>query len=196
MPPKFCLWILLLLHVRHCCCKLSRKSNEPNLRKWQKIQFQDQFWPLWPKLGPQNFFNRFYLYYMLDIVASYHCMRFQGKLTNQTWENGKKPSFGTYFGPFGPNLGPQKLCSWILLLLHVRHCCKLSRKTNNQTGEYSKKPSFGQPIFFFSKIWLGQSLDIMVSYHHVQYQKNLLIQSWKNLTDGQTVEWFHRTLSN
>ena len=31
--------------------------------------------------------------------------------------------------------------------------------------------------FFFSKIWLGQSLDIMVSYHHVQYQKNLLIQS-------------------
>ena len=151
MPPKFCLWILLLLHVRHCCCKLSRKSNEPNLRKWQKIQFQDQFWPLWPKLGPQNFFNRFYLYYMLDIVASYHCMRFQGKLTNQTWENGKKPSFGTYFGPFGPNLGPQKLCSWILLLLHVRHCCKLSRKTNNQTGEYSKKPSFGQPIFFFFK---------------------------------------------
>ena len=30
---------------------------------------------------------------------------------------------------------------------------------------------------FFSKIWQGQSLDIMVSYHHVQYQKKLIIQS-------------------
>ena len=26
---------------------------------------------------------------MLHIVASYHCMQFQGKLMNQTWENGK-----------------------------------------------------------------------------------------------------------
>ena len=26
-------------------------------------------------------------------------------------------------------------------------------------------------FFFSSKIWLRQSLDIMVSYHHVQYQK-------------------------
>ena len=32
------------------------------------------------------------------IVASHHCMKFQGKLLNQTWENGKKPSFGTNFG--------------------------------------------------------------------------------------------------
>ena len=27
---------------------------------------------------------------MLDILASYHCMQFQEKLINQTWENGKK----------------------------------------------------------------------------------------------------------
>ena len=40
---------------------------------------------------------------------------------------------------------------------------------------------------FFSIIWLGQSLDIMVSYHHVQYQKKLMIQFWEMLvTDGQT----------
>ena len=36
-------------------------------------------------------------------------------------------------------------------------------------------------------------MDIMVSYHHLQYQKKLLIQSWQNLvmdgrTDGQTDE--------
>ena len=40
---------------------------------------------------------------MLDIVASYHCMQSQGKLKNQPWENGKKPSFETNFGPFRPN---------------------------------------------------------------------------------------------
>ena len=44
---------------------------------------------------------------MLDIVASYHGMQFQGKLKNQTWENGKTPSFEPNFGPFGPNLGHQ-----------------------------------------------------------------------------------------
>ena len=27
---------------------------------------------------------------MLDIVASYHCMSFQGILVNQTWENSNK----------------------------------------------------------------------------------------------------------
>ena len=27
---------------------------------------------------------------------------------NQTWKNDKKPSFGTDFGPFGPNLGSKK----------------------------------------------------------------------------------------
>ena len=41
---------------------------------------------------------------MLDIVASYHCMQLQGKLKNQTRENGKKTSFRPDFGPFGPKL--------------------------------------------------------------------------------------------
>ena len=31
---------------------------------------------------------------MLDIIASYHCMQFQGKLKKQTWENGKNPVLG------------------------------------------------------------------------------------------------------
>ena len=58
-----------------------------------------------PNLGP-HFFCEFYHYYMLNIVASYHCMQQQRKLMNQTWENDKKPSFGPDFGPFDPNLGP------------------------------------------------------------------------------------------
>ena len=94
---------------------------------------------------------------MLEIVESYHCMQFQGKLINQTWENDKKPSSRPNIDLFGPNSGPQ---------------------------------------IFFLKIWLFQSLDIMVSYHPVeimisyyreQYQKQLMIQSWENLvTNGRT----------
>ena len=56
-----------------------------------------------------------------------------------------------------------------------------------QTQENGEKPHFGLDLgplgpnsggeSFISKIWLHQSLDIMVSYHHVQYQEKLMIQS-------------------
>ena len=108
--PKFSSWVLPLLDVIHCCklslYPISRKTNEPNLRKSQKNppSFCPEFSPFGPNLGPKFFFRRFYLYQMLDIVASYHCMQFEGKLKNQTWENGeKKPSFGSNFGPSRPN---------------------------------------------------------------------------------------------
>ena len=32
----------------------------------------------------QKHFHKFYLYYMLGIIASYYCMNFQEKLMNQT----------------------------------------------------------------------------------------------------------------
>ena len=44
---------------------------------------------------------------MLYIVASYHCMKFQEKLMNQTWENDKKPHSGLDYGPFAENLGAE-----------------------------------------------------------------------------------------
>ena len=40
---------------------------------------------------------------MLHILASYHCLQFQGKRIIQTQENDKKTHFGTDLGPFGPN---------------------------------------------------------------------------------------------
>ena len=39
---------------------------------------------LWPKFRPGKNFCRFYFYYMLDIVISYHCMQFQRKLMDHT----------------------------------------------------------------------------------------------------------------
>ena len=47
-----------------------------------------------PKFRPKNYFHRFCLCYMLDIVASYHCIQFQGKITSQTRENGKNLVLG------------------------------------------------------------------------------------------------------
>ena len=140
---------------------------------------------------------------MLDIVASYHCLQFQGKLKNQTWENGKTTTwFQDWFWPLRPKFGPRNffhgLCLYCMFdIVSSYHCMQLQGKLMNQTWENSKKPSFWPDFgpfgpnlgyqFFFSKIWLRQSLDIMVSYHHVQYQKKLMIQSWENLvTDGQT----------
>ena len=43
---------------------------------------------------------------MLDIAASYHYIQFQGQLTNQTQENGKKTNFGPDLGSFDPNFPP------------------------------------------------------------------------------------------
>ena len=99
-----------------------------------------------PNLGPQNFFHWFYLYCMFDIVASYHYMQFQGKLTNQTWEKGKKPSFRTNFGTFGPNLGPKIFfidftstkCYTLLQAIMASN----SRKINEPNWQNGKKTSF------------------------------------------------------
>ena len=44
---------------------------------------------------------------MLDIVASYHRIQFQGKRMIETQENGKKKKFGPDLGPLSPNLGCQ-----------------------------------------------------------------------------------------
>ena len=120
---NFFSWILPLLNVRHCC-KLSlyailRKPNETNLRKGKKPSSRTNF-------GSKIFFYEFfYLHYMLDIIASYHWMQFQWKLTNQTWENSNKPSVGIDFDPFGPKFHPKNFII-NFNLLHVRYCCELS----------------------------------------------------------------------
>ena len=82
---------------------------------------------------------------------------------------------------------------------------------------HGKKPSFrsdfdsfGPKKNFFSRIWLRQSLDVMVSYHHVKHKKKTNDPILRKLshggTDGQTdrhtdrqtdrQELFHRMLSD
>ena len=64
------------------------------------------------------------------------------------------------------------------------HFMRFPGKRMIQTQENGEKPHFGPdlgllllkfgPPKFFSKIWLRQSLDVIVSYH-VNYQKKLMI---------------------
>ena len=42
---------------------------------------------------------------MLDIIATYHYVQFQGKLMIQIQENNEKPHFGPDLGLMDPNLG-------------------------------------------------------------------------------------------
>ena len=94
---------------------------------------------------------------MLDIVASYHCMQFQGKLMNQTWENGKKSSFEPNFGPFGPNLDPKIFfrgfyLNWMLDIIASYHCMQLQGKLMNKTWENGKNPISGQFLIYLARI--------------------------------------------
>ena len=86
-------WVLPLLDVIHCC-KLSlyamtRKTNEPNLRKWQKTLFWARFRLICPKFGPPIFFFFFKTwllshYISLPAIIIYNIRK---KLIIQSWEN-------------------------------------------------------------------------------------------------------------
>ena len=90
------------------CMQFQEKLIKTKLEKMAKnLVPRPILAPLAQICPPKKFSHRFYLYYTLYIIASCHCMQFQGKLMNQTGENSKKPSFGPNFGPFGPNLGHQ-----------------------------------------------------------------------------------------
>ena len=132
-------WILPLLDVRRCCklslYAISRKTNEKNLRKWQKTLFQAWFWLLWPKFGPKNFFS-----WILSLLDVRHCCKLSayvisGKTKEQYLRKWQRPSFGSNFGPLGPNSG----CHFFPknLVLSATRChgqlssCTISEKTND-----------------------------------------------------------------
>ena len=104
--------------------------------------------------------------------------------------------FGVRFWPVWPKFGPPKFFSWVLPLLHVSHCRKLSsyaisKKTYDPNSRKWRKTLFWTRWIqicaanFFSRIWLRQSLDIMVSYHHVEYQKKTNDPMLRKFSDGR-----------
>ena len=139
-PQNIFMWVLPLLDVRHCCklssYPISRKINEPKLRKWPKnlvlgliLAPSAHIWA--QKLFFVNFtFTRSYT--LLQAIIVYELNE---KLMNQTSENRRK------------------LYVLGLILTH-----------------FAKFWTVNFFFFFFKN--LAPSVNIMVSYHHTQYQKN------------------------
>ena len=104
--PKFLSWILPLLDVLHCyklsLYAISRKTNEPNLTKWQKTLFRTRFWPPWPKFRPPQFF--LWIFPLLDVI---HCGKLSlyviSRKTNEpNLRKWQKMPFRTPFWPIWP----------------------------------------------------------------------------------------------
>ena len=94
---------------------------------------------------------------MLEIVPSYHYMIFQEKLMNQTWENGKKLSFGPNFGTFSPNLGPKNFFHGFYLhqmldIVAGYHCMQFQGKLMNRTSENDK--------IVLTQIWVPKKIFV------------------------------------
>ena len=104
---KFFSWVLPLLHIIHCCklslYAISRKTIEPNFRKWPKTIFAPNFGPFWPKFGLLNIFS-----WILPDLDVKNCFKLSlhviSRKTKKIEKIAKKPSFGPNFGPFGPHL--------------------------------------------------------------------------------------------
>ena len=74
---KFCLWVLPLLDVRYCCKLLSYAISQKlknQLDKIVKKLILGTIFACLVQTWATKFFCGYYFYYMLDIVASYHCM--------------------------------------------------------------------------------------------------------------------------
>ena len=154
------------------------------------------------QIWSQKLFSQ--ILFLLNVM---HCYKLSfyvilRKTTEPHLRKWKKTQCRARFWSLWLKFGRKKLFSQILSLLDVRHCCKLSqhtisRKTNEPNLRKWQKILVLGPLLthlakiwttsFFSKIQLRHYLDIMVSYHHVLYQKKLMIQSCENLvTEGQT----------
>ena len=102
----------------------------------------------------------------------------------QPCENGKNSNFR-------PSLGPPRLFPWVLALLVDRQCSKLSsyamfRETNEPNLKKRKKTNFGPdfgpfgPPNFFCRSYLNLLLDVVPTYHPMQFEGKTKNQTWEN----------------
>ena len=131
-PPKTFLWILPQLVAKFCSEPSSYECKRKLMNEIQENgKKKNKFW--YPKL-----FCDFYLYQKLDIVASYHCMKFQGKLMIQTKKKkDKNPILGlvqAYWTQIWPTIFFFFFLKqgWSVTTYHGQlSLCTISKKTND-----------------------------------------------------------------
>ena len=72
---------------------------------------------------------------MVDIIASYHRIQFEGKFMIQTQENDEKPHFGSYLGPL-----PQiRAANFLFFSSEIWLCQLVDIMVNYHYVQYQKK---------------------------------------------------------
>ena len=108
--PKNVFGALPLLVVKHCSklsnYVISRKSNKPNLRKYQKPNFRPAFGPLGPNLEFPNF-----VFWVLTLLDFKHCCKLSSyAISRKTYDlNSRKQwrtSFWAWFWSIVPKFKP------------------------------------------------------------------------------------------
>ena len=137
---KFFSWVLPLLDIIHCCklslYAISRKTIEPNFRKWPKTSFAPNFGPFWPKFGLQNIFS-----WILPDLDVKNCFKLSlhviSRKTNEQHlrKSQKNLVLGPILAPLAHIWSLNLFFLQILPLLHDRNCFKfilyaISRRTN------------------------------------------------------------------
>ena len=89
----------------------------------KKPSFETNFGHFGPNLDPKIFFHDFYLYFMLYIVANYHCMQFQEKLMNQLEKIAKNLLLGPQF--FFSKIWLRQALDFMVSYHHVQYQKKL-----------------------------------------------------------------------
>ena len=88
---------------------------------------------------------------MLDIVARYYGMQYQGKMMIQTQGNDKKPQFGPNLGPLGPIWATK--CFFKILAFSVT-------RYHGQLSSFTILQKTSDPIFIkFSDGWTDRLMD-------------------------------------
>ena len=82
--------------------------------------FEPGFWPVLTEIWSPNFFP--WNLHLLDIVASYHCMQFQGKVMNHT-----------KLEKITKNLVSEFYLYHMLNIVASYHCMQFQRKLKKQT---------------------------------------------------------------
>ena len=133
-----------------------------------------QIFPALPKKFFWSFASAKYYALLQAIIVCNFKENYRTKLEKMA--KNKKTSFGTNFGPFGSNLGPQ---FFFMDLLDVRHYCKLSlyaisRKANEAKLRKWPKPSF--QVRFWPKFVLSSQKKIFV-WHFASTRCHALLQA-------------------
>ena len=130
-----------------------------------------------------NFFWRFQLYLTLDTVPSCNIVQYQGNPTMQTWENGKKPNFGSNFG----SLSFISVLATVPSYHPVQSKGKLKNKTWENSGKSTIGPNFdlfglnfGSLIFF---LWILPLLDVK------HCRKLSLYAAWRKTCNQKSRKW-------